>query len=118
METQINIYYHLCIKSLKFPAADNARYTVYTYKCLRSSNPARAGRLKPNLGVKICSDCSFAKVRHHGHLEARITSLSYMTLKTEVPCRSRSDTSKNPHSLKLYRSKFAALSPVMVTATK
>jgi hypothetical protein len=54
-----------------------------------SSSPARAGRVKPKTFNKIGSDCSFANIRHS---EGRITGLSNMTLKTEVPCRSRYDT--------------------------
>jgi hypothetical protein len=52
------------------------------------------------------------------HSEGRIMDLSYMTLKTEVPCRSRCKHVKEPSLLKAvsaeHRSKFAALSPVMV----
>jgi hypothetical protein len=53
----------------------------------------------------------------------RTIGLSDMTLKTEVPCRSRCDTYvKEPSQLKApsakNMSKLAALLPVIVTATK
>jgi hypothetical protein len=58
---------------------------------------SRSDWLRQTYDVEIYCDCSFARSLH---LEVRIKALWDMTLKTEVPCRSRCGT-------------FAALSLIM-----
>jgi hypothetical protein len=53
-----------------------------------SSSPAQAGHVKPKT-FEIGSDSPSPRAHHS---EVRITGLSDMTLKTEVPCRSWCET--------------------------
>jgi hypothetical protein len=72
-------------------------------------------KLRQTLDVKIGSDSYFARAWHS---EVRITGLPDMTLEKEVPVSQQVWHIKEPSLLKSVsverRSKFAALSPVMV----
>jgi hypothetical protein len=60
-----------------------------------SSSPARAGRVKRKtfeIGIAPSFEIGIAPSPKARHSEVRITGLSDITLKTEVPCRSRCGT--------------------------